>query len=319
MDTLDAAAARIAALNLAVADQTPGAARRAEHPRQQGCARAVFTVLETAPEDLRVGLFTRPGVYQAVVRSSRARSLDDRGGDVSGLAIKLLDAPQGVQDFILIDSEIFLTGDVDDYLRLSRGLLDKTLSLTRRLGLFLRLALRRPGLLLRLLRVSQPPDRSPLARTYFSATPYALGSRAVKYVLRPLGSPPPAPGSGPTALAAALAAGPAAFDFGLDVQTDPLRQPIEDPTRPWSAAPGARRVWLGRLDIPAQDIGASAALGENLAFSPWNAGPEHQPLGAINAVRREVYRQSSLRRRTLNGVTPPDTPGLPLDAGPDAH
>lgn len=272
MDIQDAAVAEIAALNLAVADQTPGAARRAEHPRQQGCARATFTVLTDGSEDLRTGLFAQPGVYQAVVRFSRARATDDRGADVSGLAIKLLDSPGGVQDFILIDSEVFLTGSIPDYLRLSRGLLAKAQTLFQRLGFFLWLALR-PGLLLRMVRVQHPPDRSPLARTYYSATPYALGAGAVKYVLRPASPAPPAPGSGPAALAdslaAALAAGPAAFDFGLDIQTDPARQPIEDPTRPWSAAPGARRVWLARLDIPAQTIAANATLGENLAFSPW--------------------------------------------------
>ena len=49
---------------------------RGVHPKAHGCARATFTVKSDLPEDLRVGVFAKPGVsYAAVVRFSNAAAL----------------------------------------------------------------------------------------------------------------------------------------------------------------------------------------------------------------------------------------------------
>jgi hypothetical protein len=45
-------------------------------------------------------------------------------------------------------------------------------------------------------------------------------------------------------------------------------------------------------------------LGENMSFHPWHALAEHEPLGAINIMRRRIYPAIVQRRHGLNGVAP---------------
>ena len=45
-------------------------------------------------------------------------------------------------------------------------------------------------------------------------------------------------------------------------------------------------------------------LGENMSFNPWHALPDHEPLGAINQMRRTVYPAIVTLRHELNGVKP---------------
>lgn len=66
--------------------------------------------------------------------------------------------------------------------------------------------------------------------------------------------------------------------------------PVEDPTVEWKSA----AVKLATISIYPQkfDSPEQVAFGENLTWSPWNALPEHRPLGGINRARRDVYRES---------------------------
>lgn len=41
-------------------------------------------------------------------------------------------------------------------------------------------------------------------------------------------------------------------------------------------------------------------VDEVLSFSPWHTIAEHQPLGAIQRLRREVYEASSRYRHEMN-------------------
>jgi len=317
-------------LNAAAADSTPLHARRAQHAKHHGCVTATFRLNDDIPQDLRIGLFHSAGSYPAYVRFSNSRATDDRGADAHGMAIKVLDVEGepllpgadngGVQDFLLIDSETFFTGRINDYLFVSQGLLDRTRSLFSKLMFWLDMAILRTPLLMAMVKVAGQKPCSPLGSTYYSAVPYQLGVHVVKYLAKPCDFDtslrPTSPGGLGMALRATLARSEVSFDFGVDVQTDPGKQPIEDPTVPWSRATGARRVWIGRITIPAQDIDANAALAENLAFSPWHALADHRPLGAINEARREVYQQLAIDRHRLNKVSPADTAGVPTDNGP---
>jgi hypothetical protein len=306
-------------INLSSADSTPGCARRSQHAKDHGCVRAVVTIDDDVPDDLKIGLFAAPRSYEALIRFSNSREPDDRKPDVHGMAIKLLDVggaklvgTETAADILLIDSETFFTGDKLEYVLLNRGLIARNLSALGKLGAMLRLVLFHLGLLLRAQKVASRKPWSPLASPYFSATPYALGGQVVKYLAVPQAVGPGATPAGADGLSEAilrqLEQTPFTFDFGVDVQTDPATQPIDDPTVAWSAQPGARRAWLGRIDIPAQAVEPGAPLAENLAFSPWHTLAEHRPLGFINDARREVYLAMSRRRRELNGV---DTAALP--------
>src|SRR5262249_50271315 len=137
---------------------------------------------------------------------------DDGRGDIHGMAIKLMGIPgtkvlegerdQTTQDFVLMDHPVFFSRDA----RSNRALDEAMVRAGKpsRLKTFLKLFTatgrgQRSACLalthflmgfrfheLRALRaaVSKMP-RSPLEITYWSATPYALGDRAVKYSARP--------------------------------------------------------------------------------------------------------------------------------------
>ena len=308
--------AELEALNVARVERCDGVARRAQHPKHHGCVAARFHVQSDLPEDLRVGLFAKGGTYEALVRFSNGRAADDRDADAHGMAIKVLGASDKgeVQDFVLVDSETFFTGDPAAYMLVNRAVLARS-RLTRWLS-WLRL-LFRPRLLLRLRAFVGKRPSSPLAISYFSSVPYGLGGRFVKYAAFPrqtLEGAPTGPDGLAEALARALEAREAWFDFALDIQRDPVSQPLDDPTVNWRAG-GAERAMVASIEIPAQRVEPAASLAENLSFSPWHALAEHRPAGTMNEARRAVYDATVLRRHQLNQVEPVVSSGAPASYG----
>ncbi len=77
--------------------------------------------------------------------------------------------------------------------------------------------------------------------------------------------------------------------------------PVEDPTVAWDEHESPYRR-VATIEIGPQKLGPDTGPChcENLSFSPWNTLPEHEPLGGINRVRKEVYRAVSQRRIRLN-------------------
>ena len=320
----DSQAAEIIRVNAAAAPSLPGKARRAQHAKHHGCVTATFEVRADVPADLRHGLFAEPQRYAAHIRFSNSHQPDDRRADTHGMAIKLTGVPgekllpgeehETAQDFLLVDSEVFITGDGATYTWLNKGLIDPGQSVLQRIGFWASMMLQ-PSLLLRIMRVAGGRPTSPLTQSYYSTTPYSCGAMAVKWVVRPASNRNAKPLLGPDGLAEALqrdlAGAPFQFDFGVDVQVDPSAQPIEDPTVAWSQAKGARRVWLATITIPPQTLDKASSLAEDISYSPWHGLVAHTPLGAINQLRRPVYRQLAIRRHKLNGVSPADTSELP--------
>ena len=88
--------------------------------------------------------------------------------------------------------------------------------------------------------------------------------------------------------------------------------PIEDPTVEWTSAP----VRLATISIDPQkcDVPEQKAFFENLSWTPWNALPEHRPLGGINRARKLVYEDSSGAAPQDNGKVAghPDRPRVVL-------
>jgi hypothetical protein len=86
-------------------------------------------------------------------------------------------------------------------------------------------------------------------------------------------------------------------------QGDPERMPVEDPTIRWSER-ASPFLTVATIRIPPQEFTSEAqqAFAENLSFTPWHSLPEHQPLGGINRVRRDVYEAISRLRHEANGV-----------------
>lgn len=92
---------QIRALNLA--SQPAGhPAKRGQHRKHHGCARAIFRVAPDIPAALRHGIFAHPRDFEAYVRFSNGRVIDDRRADAHGMAIKLL----GVEGEKLLDGRL---------------------------------------------------------------------------------------------------------------------------------------------------------------------------------------------------------------------
>src|ERR1041385_5285616 len=121
-------------LNESSVPQRPGTARRGQHPKHHGCVTARFRVRPDCPPELRHGIFAEPNEYAALIRFSNGRVWDDRKRDAHGMAVKLLlnENLLGVQfasdgqDFVLVDSETFFTGDPAEYRLVNEATLSRS-------------------------------------------------------------------------------------------------------------------------------------------------------------------------------------------------
>ena len=199
---------------------------RGVHPKDHGCVQATFEVLETLPEELRIGVFAKPGrKYEAWIRFSNAAVLvgpdspspPSRHGS-RGMAIKLMgvsgspllegDGPL-TQDFLMVNHPVFAFANVEDYEALSQVLLEDKDNPTRffveRIHIkdgkpnendpITRRALNTKRISERIqsLKVDgdrgayQEPPASPVDNRYFSAAPYLFGpDKVMKYSVEPV-------------------------------------------------------------------------------------------------------------------------------------
>jgi hypothetical protein len=286
-------------LQLVHKSQPSGAAQRGQHVKQHGGVWATFRVHRDIPNEMRAGIFAEPQSYTALIRfSNGAPTDDDTKPAAHAMAIKVL-VPNGgsvrtQQDFILADHPVFFARDVQHMFEFVNGKLNKTLNL-KDFPAFE--------------RFTNVPTRGLLDMTYWSQTPYRLGSGAVKYLVKPSEQDEKiqlSPGSSPNFLREALTEQlthekvGAQYDFCVNPQTDAAAMPIEDPTREWTSSP----VCLASIVIYPQkfDSAEQEAFFTNLSWSPWNVLPEHSPLGGINRARKIIYEDSSLLRHTTAGV-----------------
>jgi hypothetical protein len=284
-----------------------GTMRRFNQPRHAGCVDAEFTVLDGLPDDLRVGVFARPGPLPAFIRFASASSASDRERDIRGMSIKVTGVqgenltPGGTtQDFVLNSHPVMVAADAVEFLQLLRAMESGGFAAAK-------FFLTHPRSALIGLRARQHPS-SHLDIPYWSTTPSLFGpGRAVKYVARPCStytSPPPNPRTDTylhDAMRAHLSQAEACFDFMVQFQTDGERMPIEDATVEWSERDSPYRP-VARIRIPMQDVDDPdrAGLCEYVAFSPWHSLAEHRPLGSMNRARRDIYAAMAQFRHERN-------------------
>jgi len=291
---------------------------RQAHAKAHGVVKAEFHVESELSDDTRLGVF-QPGVtYDAWVRFSNSDSTpqDDRKGGVRGMAIKLMgvrgkkllqdETDATTQDFLLVNCPIFFSPDVADFLAFIQSTVrfgDKLGPLVYALGSPL---VRLPNLVRMMTRTSTVANV--LTASYWSASPYRLGSSAVKYATRPWDRDRPwRKGSSPNFLAEAmaeyLAKYEARFDFLVQFQTDSKKMPIEDSTVEWNES-DSPFIKVATIRIPRQDftLDTQKKFGENLSFTPWHSLPEHQPIGSMNRIRQATYQAMSDLRHKMNQV-----------------
>lgn len=290
---------------------------RGAHPKMHGCVAAKFHVGDDVPADLKVGLFANPGSYGTWIRFSNESGTvgPDSDAGIRGVALKLMDVPGAklldgeeycsTHDFVLISTDKFVTKDAAQFAALIRAVAVGYPLNVATVGLFM---LRHPRAYLNLKRAAKTFSNV-LDITYFSATPYLLGTRAVKYMLRPNA---PAVSDIPSArdadydyladrLHQRLASGVVSFDFMIQVQSDPRAMPVEDPGIRWDPKRAPFRK-VATLELSQQVVNTPERreFGENLSFNPWRCLPEHRPLGGVNRARRQVYRGLTRFRHARN-------------------
>ncbi len=306
--------AELVAINLAYVPRSKCPALRSEHGKGVADLAATFTVIDHIPADLRHGLFAQTASYSVTLRFSNGAVSRDSQRDTHGLAIKVQGVPmdsapmgpdgQRFQDFILLDSPVFIMGDLAAYVPFNQAFLDSKLTLGGKLKMLAQMiANPRAGFFVLRLALNRP--NAPLSTNYWSTTPYKLGPHAVKYMVRALPRLAPPPRINGTdgrrvALQRQLQSEPGRFTFGVLLQSDPVLHPIEDPTVDW-ARNGAAFVPLAELSIPSdQPVAAPKATENALTYSPGHAALEHFPLGAINRARVAIYAAASRARKAAS-------------------
>ena len=325
----------------AIPETAAGAVPRGQHPKLHGLVQAKFIVADDVPKEMRVGVFEEPGKhYDAWVRFSNARNLDDQDRGAHGMAIKLMGVPAGpesqtqTQDFVLFDTPVFFVGNPMEYVEFEEATLRAygksklgTLATT-----FLNYYWCHPKQFLNLLRTQRGDVTDPLAIRYWSVTPYQLDKAAVKYSAKPAieaGSPvivPRAKNMFREAMKMHLGRTDVEFvefEFQVQVQADPVSMPVEDLTKEWDEAVSPPKT-VARLRIPTGQAFATLErdlIAENLSFTPWHTLGVHTPLGGINHVRQAVYESLSEFRHALNHVPrqKPDATSLPKKYNDPPH
>ena len=300
-----------------------GQIRRGQHARATGCVRAIFKIRDDVSEDFRYGVFQKPGKsFQSIVRFSNSSETiaPDGKGDARGMAIKLLDV-DGIpaiagtdnrcQDFLSVNHPVFPFATPAEFVKFfdirATPFVGDPLAVA-----WLALFHNRHMNIAR--EILGEIAASPLELTYWSASPYWLGSPAtaagcaVKYSLVPgfKGTALPEDPTGlpddylSQALERHLKTREAVFEFRIQLQTDPLAMPVEDASVEWDEKI-SRPIPVATLTIGMQDVNspegrALAGECEAMAFSPWNALAEHRPMGGINRLRQAVYLASQAKR-----------------------
>jgi catalase len=284
---------------------------RFNQPKTVACATGTFEV-PPLEDDLAQGLFAEPRRFEALVRFANATQADDREKDLRGLSLRLAGVetarrpgnPAGHQDFLFNSHPALFAGTPEDFGAFVDAVADD------RLWWYF---LTHPRSLWIVLQARGQPE-SPLGVRYWSTTPYRYGeddTRAVKYSMRACpGSPSSPEGAGPEdddpdylrqALARQLDHGEACLSLMVQFQTDPVAMPIEDASVIWDedASPF---IPVAQLTLPRQEIADPGALArcDALAFNPWNTHSAHRPLGGINRMRDDLYRQAGEQRTTHN-------------------
>lgn len=330
------------------ADKSAGdtMARRAVHPKAHGCVTADFTVNSDIPEKYRAGVFATPGKkYKAWVRFSNATALlapdvNNKNADSRGMAIKLMgvdgntlmqEAGGKTQDFLLINQAMFAFPNVTEYAAFTRIQREKNDKVAEIFPVFLTPPTPARLKILKIVReVIQPTQlASPLDATYFSASPFLYGKdRVAKFAAKPRdpANPSQTPDNPSTDYlreamkkSLSIAEGkPVVFDFQVQLRPDGLKPddaefPIESANDEWKPKGDVAAFQnVATITIPQQnfDHPLQATECEHLVFTPWHGVVEHQPIGGINRMRREVYIASAKHRAEQR--EPSDYPKWPF-------
>ena len=288
--------------------------------RLHGVAHGTLRINDDLPAELRVGLFGKARDYPVWVRfsSDRQPGIPDLNGTI-GIAIKVFDVEgrkllgpdeeASTHDFILQNSDVFFVDTARDMCEFTCQ------SLNGHGNEYLQLHPTTD----RILKEMEKTVESVLATAFWSGLPSRYGEgRFVKYKLEPVDVPAATerpdfddPGYLRSDLQSRMRQGDSVFRFMVQFQTNETDMPLDKATVRWSEE-SSPPFHVATLTLPRQDLATRGQniYGENLAFNPWHALPEHAPQGSLAEARKIVYQASADRRRNVNGI-PTGEPGQP--------
>lgn len=315
---------------LETTSQDYGHAVRGVHAKGHGIIKGEVSVLPGLPPELAQGLFAQPGSYEAVLRLSTSPGdiLDDAVSSPRGAALKVLGVPGerlqgehgGEQDFLMVNGPVFGARSPAAFaknLKLLAATTDRAEGAKVALSATLRVvegALEALGGKSALItQLGGAPEVHPLGETYYSQTAYRYGAYIAKFSLAPV-SPSLTERTGeivnvhnrPDALrediADVMIEQCGTWEVRVQLCADLETMPVEDPTVRWdeAASPFVTVATFTAAPQTSWRNGTSQSEEDLLSYSPWHGLAAHQPLGAINRVRREVYDYSADFRARVN-------------------
>lgn len=303
---------------------------RDAHAKSHGILRGIVRVNDQLPDELRQGLFSRPGELPVIIRFSSAPGdiTPDGIAAARGMAIKVLDvegeilperAAGRTQDFLLVNHPTISSGDVHTYRR-DQALLLQAQKAPEELQLGLTSLLRGVAGLLRRVGIDRSggpagqakPLTHLLGETYYSQGALRYGNHVAKIAAVPVSDNLQAlTGQHVPALQASalrdltnefFAEQRGVWELRAQLATDLEVTPVEDASVAWPEDVTPYRT-VATVTVEPQDSYSPARrvyADDDLSFNPWHCLAAHQPLGSIQRVRRPVYDDSADDRHRLN-------------------
>ncbi|MCK5831242.1 MAG: catalase family protein [Methylococcales bacterium] len=304
---------------------------------QVGLFKSPGKVFDASIRFSNASVRVEPDISDAGEHGSRGMAIKiyDVGGEV------LIEDNGGRnQDFLMINQPVFAFANTDDYLILMRildrnndnsdsffdplKLQDPTLSEEDRQQILEYIKAENideqgiKRILDTLTIVKQIKSTSvanPLNIQYFSAAPFLFGSdRVMKFSVKPVYQVTPTvlpPDLAPDYLRRALKESVfqnerVEFDFMVQVRSDDGdKMGIENASSIWDEKQFPF-IKIAKITIPTPqtevDSDVNEARCEAMAFTPWHSLSEHQPIGSINRLRKDVYQTSAKHRKAEREV-----------------
>lgn len=272
-----------------------------------------------------------PDTTETKIDPKTGKELEVEEHGSRGMAIKVLDVGGEVliddngahnQDFLMINQPMFAFANTEDYLRLDRTLLEDNDVADK---FFLPVFIPVPGVseeqkqritksLDIVKNVIQKTDvGNPMGIQYFSAAPFLFGpDKVMKFSAMPCAQVPPAQSPHRPrpdnylrdALTETMNHDDCLnYDFMLQIRCKGAdfgedNELIENASSKWEDEFfSVAKITIPRPQ-PEVDSEANKAHCEKLAFTPWHSLVEHQPIGSINRLRKDVYAASARHRQT---------------------
>ena len=311
-----------------------GRAVRSAHAKSYGLLRASVTVLPDLPAEYAQGIYATPATYEAAVRYSNGLGHirpDAYLAPACGMGIKMIgipgtslleDEPDATTfDYNLINNPTFFCSTVHDYTYIEplfAALPDAfTTRDSQRKWLYDFLTNAgdlQPDAwlwdeLLSILSFTTIAPKNLLSYSYWSMAAVRHGDYIAKVRTSPLtagthDSVDVHAEAEPHRNQLIAEAGERDHRYALQIQLckDLATMSVDNASIEWQEA-ASPFVTVAYIDIPQQDISGDAniKIADGTSITPWRVREGHEPLGEIMAVRRDVYRQSSITRHQLNG------------------